>query len=191
MLARRTRAEVAALREAVLDAWAAGWSMAAIAARSGTTVSNVGCILHEARRRGEARAGFRYHVAGTVRVSAPPPPPPPAPAPLAGARAALLHAAKGIVPGPDGRRARKDAILDAWAAGLESPEIGAALGMRWRTATMVVSRAREKGDPRAHRCQHDPADGLSTHMRVTLDRLGRRYGVTASIPGETACSQAS
>lgn len=68
-------------------------------------------------------------------------------------------------------------MLDASAAGIEGPAIEAALGMRWKT----VSRARAKGDPRAHRRQHDCRDGLSVAYRRTLDRLDRLYGVTESI----------
>jgi hypothetical protein len=192
MRARRTRDEVAVLHDAVLDRWAAGVSGALITSALSLGAAHVSCILHEARRRGDPRAGFRYAVAGRVRLSAPPAPvPAAAPVAVDAPRAALLRAVQAAAQARDPYWARKAAVLDAWAPGLDAPTIGAAIGMRWRTVTMIVSRAQAKGDRRAVRRQHDPADGLSAHMRVALDRLDRRYGVTASIPGETACSQAT
>ncbi|WHQ68536.1 hypothetical protein [Methylorubrum extorquens] len=95
---------------------------------------------------------------------------------------ALLRACQAATPGRDGERERREAILDAWAGGMDAPQIGATLGMRWKTVSMVVFRARARGDGRAVRRQHDCRDGLSTPYRRTLDRLDRLYGVTASIP---------
>ncbi|MGN7127030.1 hypothetical protein [Methylorubrum thiocyanatum] len=192
MKARRTQAEAAVLHDAVLDRWAAGVSGALITSALGLGAAHVSCILHESRRRGDPRAGFRYAVAGRIRMSAPPAPvPAAAQVAIDAPRAALLRAVQAAAQARDPHRARKAAVLDARAAGLDAPTIGAAVGMRWKTVSMIVSRARAKGDARAVRRQHDPADGLSVHMRVALDRLDRRYGVTASIPGETACSQAA
>ncbi|GLS45861.1 hypothetical protein [Methylobacterium brachythecii] len=149
----------------------------------GAAASHVSAILHEARRRGDPRAGYRYAVAGRVRLSAPPAPPPAAePIVVDAPRAALLRAVKAAMGSADEHQARKAAILDAWACGMDAPTIGSILEMRWRTVTLIVSRARAKGDPRAHRRQHDCRDGLSVAYRVTLDRLDWRYGVTASIP---------
>lgn len=175
MAARRTRAEVAALRKAVLDAWAAGGRLAAIADALGVTVSTVARELREGRRKRDPRAGFRYRCAASRQASAPP---------------ASLPAAPKARPATK-PPSRREAVLDAWAAGMDGPEIGRLLGMRWKTASMIVHRARERGDPRAHRRQHDPADGLPPSTRRALERAARRYGVTASIPGETACSQAA
>ena len=43
-----------------------------------------------------------------------------------------------------------NAVLDLWAAGLKSPEIGGRLGLRSRhTAAQIVAKARRRGDPRA------------------------------------------
>lgn len=70
MAACRTRAEVAALREAVLDAWAAGDRLAAIAAGLGVTVSTVTRELRERRQRRDPRAAFRYRCAGSQRAKA-------------------------------------------------------------------------------------------------------------------------
>ncbi|MGA4555214.1 hypothetical protein [Methylorubrum aminovorans] len=162
MKARRTRAEVAALREAVLDAWAAGGRLAAIADTLGVTVSTVARELREGRRRRDPRAAFRYRCAGSRGIKAPATRLPVAPK----ARPALKA------------RPRREAVLDAWAAGMDGPEIGRRLGMRWKTASMIVHRARRRGDPRAHRRQHDPADGPSKWTRQTLERAARRYGVT-------------
>ncbi|WP_143012211.1 hypothetical protein [Methylobacterium phyllostachyos] len=179
------------LHDAVLDRWAAGVSGTLITSALGLNPPHVSAILHEARRRGDPRAGFRYAVAGRVRLSAAPAPPPaPEPIVVDVPRAALVRAARAAAEAAVPQRARRSAILDAWAAGLDAPTIGAALGMRWRSVTMVVVRARASGDRRAVRRQHDPADGLSNDMRVKLDRMDRRYGVIASIPGETECRAA-
>lgn len=191
MALRRTRSEAAALAGEVLDRWAKGSPAAAIAAVLRVNAGDVSRIVHQARRHGDARAGFRYHVAGMVRVSSPPAPrPAPQPIVVDLPRAVLLRAARAAAEAAIPQRARRAAILDAWAAGLDAQTIGATLGMRWRSVMMVVVRARASGDHRAHRRQHDPAEGLSDNMRVTLDRLDRRYGVTASIPGETPCQAA-
>ena len=180
---RRTPAEAAVLRDAVLDRWVAGVSGTLIGTALGLAASHVSVILHDARRRRDPRAGFRYAVAGRIRMSAPPAPPPaPDPIVVDVPRAALLRAVQAALPGRDGERMRREAILDAWVAGMDAPTIAAALGRRWKSVGMVVFRARERGDPRAHRRQHDCRDGLSVAYRVTLDRLDRRYGVTASIP---------
>lgn len=191
MKLRRTRSEAAALAGEVLDRWAKGSPAAAIAAVLQVSTGDVSRIVHQARRRQDPRAGFRYHVAGMVRVSSPPAPSrPPEPIVVDLPRAALLRAARAAAEASDPHQARRNAVLDAWAAGLDAPTIGTALGMRWKTVSMWISRARAKGDRRAVRRQHDPADGLSDYMRMNLDRLDRRYGVIASIPGGAECQSA-
>ncbi|KQP33841.1 hypothetical protein ASF49_08210 [Methylobacterium sp. Leaf104] len=166
----RTKEEARALREAVLDRWASGMAMAEIASECGITRPYVGVILNGARARLDRRAGYRYAVHGLVRLS-------PAPAPVRPAQALTPPAP----PRPGGRPdpARREAILDAWASGLDAPTIAAPLGMRWRSVIMVVVRARAKGDRRAHRRQPDAANGLTDAYRRTLDRLDRLYGVRA------------
>ena len=171
MAGRRTRAEAAALREAVPDAWAAGGRLAAIAAALGVTVSTVARELREGRRRRDPRATFRYRCAGSKGIKAPATRLPVAPK----ARPALKA------------RPRREAVLDAWAAGMDGPEIGRRLGMRWKTASMIVHRARERGDPRAHRRQADPANGLPPSTRLALERAARRYGVTVIYPEDRPC----
>jgi len=179
---RRTPAEAAVLRDAVLDRWAAGVSGTLLTAALGLNPSHVSVILYDARRRGDPRAGFRYAVAGRIRMSAPPEPvPAPEPIVVDVPRMALLRACQAAIPGKDGERHRREAILDAWHAGMDAPQIGATLGMRWKSVGMVVQRARARGDRRAVRRQHDCRDGLSVSYRRTLDRLDRRYGVIASI----------
>lgn len=191
MALRRTRSEAAALAGAVLDRWATGSPAAAIAAVLRISTGDVSRIVHQARRRKDPRAGFRYHVAGMIRVSSPPAPSrPPESIVVDLPRAVLLRAARAAAEASDPHQARRNAVLDAWAAGLDAPTIGGAIGMRWKTISMWISRARTKGDRRAVRRQHDPADGLSDCMRVALDRLDRRYGVTASIPGDPECQAA-
>ncbi|MFJ7441197.1 hypothetical protein ACIQW5_26505 [Methylorubrum thiocyanatum] len=170
MKARRTRAEVAALREAVLDAWAAGGRLAALAASLGVTLSTVARELREGRRKADPRAGFRYRCAGSRGTKAP-------------ARLPPTPKARPATRPPS----RREAVLDAWAAGMDGPEIGRLLGMRWKTASMIVHRARERGDPRAHRRQHDPADGPSRWTRLALERAARRYGVTVIYPEDRPC----
>lgn len=64
MRVRRTRAEAAVLHDAVLNRWAARVSGALITTALGLGAAHVSCILHEACRRGDPRAGFRYEVAG-------------------------------------------------------------------------------------------------------------------------------
>ncbi|MFJ7441089.1 hypothetical protein ACIQW5_25925 [Methylorubrum thiocyanatum] len=171
MKARRTRAEAAVLREAVLDAWAAGGRLAAIAATLGVTVSTVAREVREGRRRRDPRAGFRYRCAASRQASAP------------AARLLVAPKPRPALKAPS----RREVILNAWAAGQEAPEIAAALGMRWRSVTMVVIRARRRGDPRAHRRQHDPADGLPRWSRQALERAARRYGVTVIYPEDRPC----
>ncbi|WP_342163137.1 hypothetical protein [Methylobacterium sp. SD21] len=154
MTARRSRAEVAALREAILDRWATGARTVVIAAELGITGSLVDYMVRQAREAGDARAAFRYDCAASREAA------------------------------PSTRRGRRNAILNAWAAGKEAPQIASVLGMRWRTVTMVVIRARKAGDPRATRRHHDPADGMAPSVRAALERAARRYGVTVTVPGE-------
>lgn len=63
--------------------------------------------------------------------------------------------------------AKRDAVLDRWAAGESCQQIAAALGLtRRESASVIVQRARLKGDPRA------------------ADRRAKRGMVGFSVPSE-------
>lgn len=146
MAACRTQAEVAALREAVLDAWAAGDRLAAIAAGLGVTVSTVTRELRERRQRRDPRAAFRYRCAGSQRAKA-------------AARLLAPPAARPAPKPPSGR----EVILDAWAAGQEAPEIAAIGGSGTSTYLFDGHPVRVGGTP-----EHPPVRG---HRRLH----GRRH----------------
>ena len=46
-------------------------------------------------------------------------------------------------------RIHGNAVLDLWAAGAKSKDIGAQLGIRAAYARVLIQRARKRGDPRA------------------------------------------
>ncbi|UYW28350.1 hypothetical protein OKC48_07495 [Methylorubrum extorquens] len=67
-MAYRTRAESVALRDAVLDRFAAGEGLAGIASALGISMSAVGYALQRGRALRDPRAAFRYAAAASGRA---------------------------------------------------------------------------------------------------------------------------
>ncbi|UYW28236.1 hypothetical protein OKC48_06870 [Methylorubrum extorquens] len=181
-MAHRTRAEARALREEVLRLWAAGSLAPEIAAGLGITLNYASVILSNARRARDQRAAWRESPDGRAYI---------VPAGRGAAIPGRPWTPKDLVP-PKRKRAsrasdaadlaRREAVLEAWASGRDSREVARKMGLRKGTVTMIVSRARERGDPRAARRQHDPAAGMSLSLRRALDRAARLHGVTVTVP---------
>lgn len=179
-MAVRSREEAIALRNEVLDLWAAGRLAGEIVEAVGIKRGYADVILCKARAAGDPRAAWRLSSNGGAFIV-----PLAREAPATPARPSVAKLRSGRPSASDiAFLARREAVLDAWAAGMAGPEIGRSLGIRWKTASMIVHRAREWGEPRAKRRHRGPANGIPPSVRRGLERAARRYGVTVTLPGE-------